>query len=171
MPSSPSLQDLELNIDFKLLNKQLSALMEGESDVLAISANFVGLLFAEIPNINWLGIYIKRENELVLGPFQGLPACVRIPLGQGVCGTAATQGQTLRVDHVHDFAGHIACDPNSESELVVPLIANGAVFAVLDIDSPHKARFSEDDQAGVEKLCHQFVQKLNSIRADLQNFI
>lgn len=171
MPSSHSLQDHELNIDFELLNKQLSALIDGESDVLAISANFVGLLFAEIPDINWLGIYIKRENELVLGPFQGLPACTRIPLGQGVCGTAATDRQTLRVDNVHDFAGHITCDPNSKSELVVPLIANGEVFAVLDIDSPHDARFSEDDQAGVEKLCNQFVQKLISQRSDLQNFI
>lgn len=146
-------------------------MVDGETDLLATTANFVGILFAEIPDINWLGIYVRREDELVLGPFQGLPACVHIPLGQGVCGTAAREMQTQRVDNVHEFAGHIACDPNSRSELVVPLIANGAVFAVLDIDSPHAARFSADDQAGVEKLCDRFVKKLLSAKADLQNFI
>lgn len=146
-------------------------MVDGETDLLATTANFVGILFAEIPDINWLGIYVRREDELVLGPFQGLPACVHIPLGQGVCGTAAREMQTQRVDNVHEFAGHIACDPNSRSELVVPLIANGAVFAVLDIDSPHAARFSVDDQAGVEKLCDRFVKKLLSAKADLQNFI
>lgn len=160
-----------MTTDYELLDRQFAALVDDETDLLATSANFVGLLFAELPDINWLGIYVRRENELVLGPFQGLPACVHIPLGQGVCGTAASAMQTQRVDNVHEFAGHIACDQNSRSELVVPLIANGEVFAVLDIDSPHNARFSASDQVGVEKLCDRFVQKLLSMKANLRDFI
>ena len=156
---------------YELLARQFTALTDDETDLLAISANFVGLLFAEIPDINWLGIYVKRENELVLGPFQGLPACVHIPLGQGVCGTAASEMQTQRVDNVHEFAGHIACDANSRSELVVPLIADEEVFAVLDIDSPLDCRFSADDQVGVELLCDRFVQKLLATKDDLRSFI
>ena len=168
---SHSRRDPELITNYELLDKRFSALVDDETDLLAISANFVGLLFAEIPDINWLGIYVRRENNLVLGPFQGLPACVNISLEQGVCGTAASEMRTQRIDNVHEFAGHIACDPNSRSELVVPLIANDALFAVLDIDSPHDARFSEHDQAGVEKLCDRFVQKLVSIKSELRNFI
>ena len=154
-----------------MLERQLDALLDAEVDLLAISANFVGLLFAEIPAVNWLGIYVRRGDELVLGPFQGLPACVRIPLGRGVCGTAAQERRTLRVADVHEFAGHIACDINSRSELVVPLIANGVVFAVLDIDSPLNDRFSADDQVGVEKLCARLVQKLTSLKPELLDFI
>jgi len=168
---SHSHQDHELTVNYELLDKQLDALIGDESDLLAASANFVGLLYAEIPDINWLGIYVMRGDELVLGPFQGLPACVHIPLKQGVCGTAASEKRTLRIDNVHEFGGHIVCDPDSKSEVVVPLIANGEVFAVLDIDSPHHARFSADDQAGVEKLCLRFVQRLSSMKPDLQNFI
>ena len=164
-------QDHEVTANYELLDQQLEGLIGGEDDLLAATANFVGLLHAEIPDINWLGIYVKRGDELVLGPFQGLPACVHIPMGHGVCGTAASELHTIRVGNVHEFDGHIACDPDSRSEIVVPLISQGAVFAVLDIDSPHEDRFSADDQAGVEKLCDRFVQRLIAIKPDLQNFI
>jgi L-methionine (R)-S-oxide reductase len=146
------------SIDFDLLNSQLIALTEDEPDLLANSANFVALLYAALTDINWLGIYVLRNNELVLGPFQGKAACVRIPMGQGVCGTAAQSVTTLRIDNVHDFAGHIACDAASNAELVVPLRRNGELLGVLDIDSPVLARFSERDQLGIEKLCRSFEQ-------------
>lgn len=149
-----------MTVDYQLLNRQLAELIAGESDALAVSANFVGLLFGEIPDVNWLGIYVLRSDELVLGPFQGKPACVRIPVGQGVCGTAAASMQTQRVDDVHAFDGHIVCDPDSRSEIVVPLSVNGKLVGVLDIDSPKHARFSEADQAGVELLCDTFVRNL-----------
>lgn len=160
-----------MTTDYELLDRQLDALIADEKDLLAASANFVGLLYAEIHDINWLGLYIFRGDELVLGPFQGPPACTHIPLGKGVCGTAAAGKRTIRVDDVHEFDGHIACDPNSKSEIVVPLIADGKVFALLDIDSPNQGRFSADDQSGVEMLCRRFVQRLTSIKADLRNFI
>ena len=162
-----------MTTNYTLLTKQLEALLEGESDTLANSANLVGLLFAEIPDINWLGIYVLRGNELVLGPFQGKPACVRIPLGQGVCGTAAQQMSSLLVADVHDFNGHIACDPASVSEVVVPLVSAGRVIGVLDVDSPLQDRFSSADQKGLELLCERFIQLLESKRKrlDLQNFI
>ena len=160
-----------MTVNYELLDRQLDALIGDETDLLAASANFVALLFSEIHDINWLGLYVLRDEELVLGPFQGLPACVHIPLGQGVCGTAAAENRTIRVADVHEFSGHIACDPASRSEVVVPLVANGKVFAVLDIDSPHADRFSVDDQSGVEMLCQRFVHRLSSIREDLQNFI
>lgn len=143
-------------VDFDLLDAQLLALTSGEPDLLANSVNFVALLYQALPNINWLGIYVLRGKELVLGPFQGKPACVRIPLGRGVCGVAAQQMQTLRIDNVHEFSGHIACDAASNAELVVPLTRNGKLLGVLDIDSPDYARFSERDQQGVEKLCRSF---------------
>ena len=142
--------------DFDLLDQQLKALTGNETDQLANSANFVAMLYGALPDINWLGIYVLRGNELVLGPFQGKPACVRIPLGQGVCGQAAQQLQTLRVGDVHAFDGHIACDIASESEIVVPLSRDGRLIGVLDIDSPTKERFSELDQVGIEKLCRTF---------------
>jgi GAF domain-containing protein len=157
--------------DYDLLTKQLEALLEGESDLLANSANLVGLLFAAIPDINWLGIYVLRGDELVLGPFQGKPACVRIPLGQGVCGTAAQQKSSLLVADVHEFSGHIVCDPASVAEVVVPLVSAGRVIGVLDVDSPLKNRFSSADQKGLEFLCTRFVQLLESKQTDLQNFI
>lgn len=143
-------------VDFDLLDAQLLALTSGESDMLANSANFVALLYNALPNINWLGIYVLRREELVLGPFQGKPACVHIPLGQGVCGVAAQQLQTLRIDNVHEFAGHIACDLASISEIVVPLTHHGKLLGVLDIDSPEHGRFSERDQQGIEKMCRSF---------------
>ena len=162
---------MEKTTDYEMLQKQLLALIEGEHDVLANCANFVGLLFAEMPDINWLGIYVLRDEQLVLGPFQGLPACVRIPLGQGVCGTAAREMKTLRVADVHEFAGHIACDPASNSELVVPLIAAGKLLGVLDIDSPEKNRFSATDERGVETLCRQFIGALQKNAALSNGFI
>jgi GAF domain-containing protein len=149
-----------MSVDYQSLNDQLAALIADEPDALANSANFVALLYAGIPDINWLGIYVLRDQELVLGPFQGQAACVRIPLGQGACGTAAQRNETLRVDNVHEFAGHIVCDPESKSELVVPLSIHGELIGVLDIDSPQPSRFGASDQLGVEILCKTFVQNL-----------
>jgi len=146
--------------DYHLLAEQLQAVLEGEKDPLANTANFVGLLYHAMTDINWLGVYVLRESDLVLGPFQGQPACVRIPLGRGVCGTAAEKRQTLRVADVHSFAGHIACDAASQSELVVPLIAGQQLLGVFDIDSPELDRFNADDQEGIENLCRIFVREL-----------
>jgi L-methionine (R)-S-oxide reductase len=160
-----------VNINYTLLTRQLEGLLEDESDLLANSANLVGLLFAEIPHINWLGIYVLRGNELVLGPFQGNPACVRIPLGQGVCGTAAQRMESQLVENVHDFDGHISCDPASVSEVVVPLVSAGKVIGVLDVDSPQQGRFTADDQHGLELVCERFVQLLEKRRTDLKEFI
>lgn len=142
--------------DYKLLDSQLRVLLENEPDALAATSNFVGLLYNAIDNINWLGIYVLRGDELVLGPFQGKPACVHIALDEGVCGAAASTLETQRVADVHAFPGHITCDPDSRSELVVPLIVNGGLIGVLDIDSPEPGRFSATDQAGVEQLCRSF---------------
>jgi GAF domain-containing protein len=160
-----------VTVNYTLLTRQLEALVEDEADLLANSANLVGLLFAEIPDINWLGIYVLRGSELVLGPFQGKPACVRIPLGQGVCGTAAQRMESQLVADVNNFSGHITCDPASVSEVVVPLISAGQVIGVLDVDSPLQGRFSADDQLGLELLCKRFVQLLESKQTNLQNFI
>ena len=139
--------------DYKLLESQFRALADGEHDALANSSNFVGLLYHALGDVNWLGIYVLREDDLVLGPFQGKPACVRIALGNGVCGTAAATLETQRVRDVHEFPGHIVCDVDSRSELVVPLIVDGRLVGVLDIDSPVVDRFSADDQAGIESMC------------------
>jgi len=153
------------------LNKQLAALLAGETDTLANSANFVALLYAGLPDINWLGIYVLRGNELVLGPFQGQPACVRIPLGHGVCGSAAEKAATQRVDDVRNCGGHIECDPASASEIVVPLLMHGRLVGVLDIDSPTLSRFGSEDQRGVEALCKTFLLHLESGSSDFANFI
>jgi len=142
--------------DYKLLQAQMEALVADEPDVLANVSNFVGLLFAALENINWLGIYVLRDGELVLGPFQGKPACIRIPIGSGVCGTAAATLETQRVSNVHEFPGHIPCDDASLSEIVVPLVIDGVLVGVLDIDSPTTDRFSAMDQEGVEMLCRSF---------------
>ena len=160
-----------MTVDYQSLNYQLAALIADEKDALANSANFVGLLFAGIPDINWLGIYVLRDEELVLGPFQGLPACVRIPIGHGVCGMAAAKTETLRVDDVHEFGGHIVCDQESKSEIVVPLAIHGKLLGVLDIDSPRLSRFSAEDQLGVELLCNTFVQSLEKNQGDPGEFI
>ncbi len=134
------------------LAKQLAALLEGECDPIANAANMAALIYHGLPDLNWAGFYFRQSGELVLGPFQGKPACVRIAWGQGVCGTAAARGASVIVPDVHEFPGHIACDPNSRSELVVPLVGAGQVAGVLDLDSPLRARFDEEDRAGVELL-------------------
>lgn len=154
------------SVDYESLGAQLEALLHDETDVLANSANFVGLVYNALPDVNWLGIYVLRDEELVLGPFQGNPACVRIPIGQGVCGTAARDSKTIRVADVHEFDGHIVCDPASRSEVVVPLVAGGRLLGVLDIDSPLPARFSEQDQRGVESLCEVFIKSIGNRTTD-----
>lgn len=146
--------------DYKLLESQLRALIADESDPLANASNFVALLYNAIDNINWLGIYVLRNKELVLGPFQGIPACVRIAVGRGVCGTAAASQQTQRVADVNAFEGHIACDPVSRSEIVVPLVVHSELVGVLDIDSASTDRFSADDQTGIEQLCAAYCDKI-----------
>ena len=134
------------------------ALFEGERDALANSANLAALLYHSLPELNWAGFYWLRGKELVLGPFQGKPACVRIPLGKGVCGTAAARGKTVVVPDVDAFPGHIACDSASRSEIVVPVIREGNVLGVLDLDSPRKERFTEEDAAALESVVSAFVQ-------------
>jgi len=136
---------------------QLSALLAGEADLIANAANTSALIAALLPDLNWAGFYFLQGHELVLGPFQGKPACVRIPLGKGVCGTAAATRQTQLVDDVHSFPGHIACDAASRSELVVPLMVGDRLIGVLDLDSPNPARFDADDRAGVEALAAIFL--------------
>ncbi|WP_170001637.1 GAF domain-containing protein [Pseudopontixanthobacter vadosimaris] len=137
---------------YRQLVQAAAALTEGESDGVANMANVAALMGEYLPRINWAGFYRVIDGDLVLGPFIGRPACIRIASGQGVCGTAAATGRTQLVDDVHAFPGHIACDAASESEIVVPIIRDGAVIAVIDIDSPEKARFDEDDAAGIEAL-------------------
>lgn len=134
------------------LARQLAALLHGEPDLIANAANMAALLYHGLPALNWAGFYFARDGELVLGPFQGKPACVRIGWGKGVCGAAASEGRTILVPDVHQFPGHIACDAASRSELVVPLLAAGYVVGVLDLDSPLLARFDAADRAGCERL-------------------
>lgn len=147
-----------VEIDYKLLSSQVLAVLRDESDALANASNFVALLYNALDDINWLGLYVLRDAELVLGPFQGMPACVRIPLGNGVCGAAAATLETQRVGDVHDFPGHIVCDEASRSELVVPLLFDGRLVGVLDIDSPSVERFSAADQAGIELVCAAYCE-------------
>jgi GAF domain-containing protein len=147
--------------DYALLESQFQAIAAGEHDALANTGNFVGLLFNALEDVNWLGVYVLRGDELVLGPFQGKPACVRIPIGKGVCGTAAATRETQRVPDVHAFPGHIACDADSRSEIVVPLVVDGELIGVLDIDSPSTDRFSAADQAGIESLCRAYCEVLS----------
>ena len=141
------------NAFYDSLLSQLQALIEGENDLIANLANTSALLNLALEDLNWVGFYLlKSPDELVLGPFQGKPACLRIPVGKGVCGTAVASGQTQRVADVHAFAGHIACDGASNSEIVLPIFAQGRVVAVLDIDSPSLARFDAEDQIGLERV-------------------
>ncbi len=141
------------------LSRQLAALLEGERDAIANAANTSALLFEVMPDLNWAGFYFLRDGgELVVGPFQGKPACVRIPVGRGVCGAAVERRRSMLVADVDAFPGHIACDTGSRSELVVPLIKDAGILGVLDLDSPRLARFDAEDQAGVEQLAAVFVQ-------------
>ena len=145
---------------YTLVIKQLEALLEGEHNATANLSNASALLGQFLPRINWAGFYIVYGNELVLGPFQGLPACVRIPFGKGVCGTAAAERKTLRIEDVHAFPGHIACDAASRSEIVVPLIKNGELLGVLDIDSPETNRFDEEDEKGLVQFAESLIRFL-----------
>jgi L-methionine (R)-S-oxide reductase len=147
---------------FGLVTKQLKALLEGEPNQIANLSNASALLNQFMDRINWVGFYLYEEesNQLVLGPFQGLPACVRIPLGRGVCGTSASEQKTLLIDDVHQFPGHIACDAASQSEIVVPLVKDGKLIGVLDIDSPEKARFDEEDQKYLEIFVEELLRHL-----------
>ncbi len=139
---------------------QARALVYGEADRIANAANLSALVYHALPELNWVGFYFYDGKELVVGPFQGLPACVRIPLSKGVCGAAASSRQTQRIEDVDAFPGHIACDSASRSELVVPLVHNGELIGVLDIDSPVLARFNADDQLGLEAIAQVFVEAL-----------
>jgi GAF domain-containing protein len=139
------------------LASQLRSLLEGERDLTANAANFASLIFHSLPGLNWAGFYLHKNNELVLGPFQGKPACMRIAMGKGVCGTAAQQRQTILVDNVHEFPGHIACDSESNSEIVIPLINNEKLIGVLDLDSPMFDRFDGQDAKGLNELAEIFV--------------
>lgn len=142
------------------LAKQARALLDGEHDRIANAANLSALAYQALPDLNWVGFYLFDGTELVLGPFQGKPACVRIPLNRGVCGAPASQRQTQLVPDVHAFPGHIACDAASRSEIVVPLVHQGELIGVWDVDSPVPDRFDEDDRQGMEALCAIFLASL-----------
>jgi L-methionine (R)-S-oxide reductase len=145
---------------YRELARELGALLDGEPDAIANAANAAAAIFHAVPDLNWAGFYFLRDGELVLGPFQGRPACVRIALGQGVCGTAAEQRRSILVPDVEAFPGHIACDTASRSELVVPLLRDGTLLGVLDLDSPVLARFDEADRAGCEMLARLIAPSL-----------
>jgi len=149
--------------DYAQLADELAGLLHGESDFIANAANMSALLFDALPDINWAGFYFLKSGELVVGPFQGKPACVRIALGRGVCGTAAVEKRTIVVPDVEAFPGHIACDAASRSEIVIPLVTGRGLLGVLDIDSPTLARFDESDGRGLERLAEIF---LKGVRAE-----
>jgi GAF domain-containing protein len=142
---------------YRDLARQLAALLAGETDRIANAANMAALIYHGLSDLNWAGFYFRRGAELVLGPFQGRPACVRIPIGTGVCGTAAARAATVLVPDVDDFPGHIACDTASRSELVVPLLEGGRASGVFDLDSPLPGRFDETDREGCERLVALFL--------------
>lgn len=143
---------------YNQLAAQLSSLLAGERDLIANAANFSSLIFHSLPDLNWAGFYFVKDDELVLGPFQGRPACVRIAMGKGVCGTAAAEGVTRIVPNVHEFPGHIACDSASNSEIVVPLMKDGRLIGVLDLDSPLFGRFDNEDDQGLNRLVSALIQ-------------
>lgn len=143
---------------YNVLAAQVQALFADERDFIANAAQFSAFLYNQVDDLNWAGFYLNRNEELVLGPFQGQVACVRIPFSKGVCGAAAATRQTQRVEDVHAFPGHIACDSASNSELVIPLVKEGRLIGVLDLDSPKLGRFSEADQVGLERLAAIFLE-------------
>lgn len=145
--------------DYKLLCEQLRALTEGVPHVISNLANASALLYQTLPDLNWAGFYLYQNDKLILGPFQGKTACIEIPIGKGVCGTAAQLGETVVVEDVHTFPGHIACDGASNSEIVIPLYVRGELFGVLDIDSPLLARFAAEDRDGLECFA-RFLEKI-----------
>jgi GAF domain-containing protein len=142
---------------FDELVTQVRHLIAGEPDRIANAANVAALLFQSLPDVNWVGFYFCRDDQLVLGPFQGRPACTRIPLGKGVCGTAAEQRRTIVVENVHEFPGHIACDTASNSEMVVPMIRDGRLVGVLDVDSPRLGRFADEDRKALEAVVAELL--------------
>ena len=148
-------------VDYTELGRALSALMEGVPYQVSNLANAAALLWQRLPEINWVGFYQRRDDRLILGPFQGKPACIEISMGRGVCGTAAQRCRTVRVTDVHEFPGHIACDSASNSEIVLPLLAGQTLWGVLDIDSPALNRFSEADEAGLEEIAAILGQMLS----------
>ena len=143
---------------YQHLEEQARALLQGETDLIANAANLSALLYHSLPDLNWTGFYFLKGSELVLGPFQGRPACVRIEIGKGVCGSAAAKRQTVIVPDVHQFPGHIACDSASNSEIVVPIIKQERLLGVLDLDSPRLARFENEDAQGLERVVSVFVK-------------
>ena len=145
---------------YRELLQAADALTAGEPDAIANMANVAALLWQLVPELNWAGFYRLIDGELVLGPFCGKPACIRIPLGQGVCGTAAARRESQRVADVHAFPGHIACDAASRSELVIPILRDGSVLGVIDLDSPRPGRFDSDDQEGIEALAALLASRL-----------
>ncbi|HCO29344.1 MAG TPA: histidine kinase [Lachnospiraceae bacterium] len=147
-------------MDYQLLRKQLAALLEEETFFVPALSNASALLKEALSDINWAGFYLMREGALVLGPFQGKPACIHIAVGKGVCGTAVQKDQTMLVSDVHEFVGHIACDSASNSEIVVPIHKNGTIVGVLDIDSPIKNRFTKEDQEGLEVFVKEIEDKV-----------
>lgn len=144
--------DVQLTDEYREILAQAKGLMSGESDLIANMANLSALLFLHLKDINWAGFYLYKDDQLVLGPFQGKPACIRIPIGRGVCGTAAETREVQVIKDVHQFAGHIACDAASNSEIVVPIVVEGELIGVLDIDSPEFSRFDVQDKAGLVAL-------------------
>jgi GAF domain-containing protein len=161
MWATPDLSDLTKAQLYRELGAQLQALTGGETDAIANMANCAALIFASVPRLNWAGFYLLKGSDLVLGPFQGRPACVRIALGRGVCGTAAANRSTLRVGDVTKFPGHIACDSASRSEIVLPLLTdNSHLIGVLDIDSPELDRFDAEDEAGLSILARIIAHKI-----------
>ncbi len=148
-----------MTTNYPQLLKQLESILSIETDPVANMANMAAVLFNGLMDLNWAGFYVLRQDTLVLGPFQGKPACVHIPLGKGVCGTAAQTGQIQRVDNVHQFKGHIACDSASQSEIVIPIFKNNHVWGVLDIDAPILARFTPEDQTYLEQAVQIFAEK------------
>jgi GAF domain-containing protein len=148
--------------DYSLMNKQLLSLTEGVEDGISNLANASALLFHTLEGLNWAGFYLYKEGALLLGPFQGKTACTKIPMGKGVCGTAAERGETIVVPDVHAFPGHIACDGDSNSEIVIPLYLRGSLYGVLDIDSPLLDRFSEADREGLELFARALETVLSS---------
>ena len=148
---------------YEHLSAQLNSLFADERDFIANAANFSSLLYHSLPDINWVGFYLLKNNELVLGPFHGQPACVRIAMGKGVCGTAAELRQTVVVENVHEFPGHIACDSASNSEIVVPLIKEGQLIGVLDLDSPGFSRFNDEDAEGLNNLARILLESVEEL--------
>lgn len=142
---------------YRQLAQQLRGLFDGETDMIANAANMSALIYQALPDLNWAGLYLLKGEQLVLGPFQGKPACVRIPVGRGVCGAAIERRSSVLVEDVHAFPGHIACDSASRSELVVPIFRDGEPIGVIDLDSPRPSRFDTDDQAGMEQIAEIFA--------------